>query len=267
MIGCAPGLLWRWPVDCPSVPMGGCACKVESQQSKRLRASGAPPSEALFVLLVRAALWTGLTRARDLIIDSAPILAWGRADPDAALGHAPAHHPRSLLLGYRVHTLLCRGTGLPLLFLLSPANVHDAPFARPLLTWAGRLFSVHPRVIRLDAGYWGLKLIAWIHTVLKAQAVLPWNPKRQKKRDGLPPSWTAEELGKRTSIERFFGRTFIFFHLQHPPVSGWSAVATRVALTYAALWVIALAADQAGRPELIRSPRLVLAHVWEGIEG
>jgi hypothetical protein len=73
----------------------------------------------------------GLTRARDLVIDSAPILAWRRADPDAAFGHAPAHHPRPLLLGYRLHTLLCRGTGLPLLFLLSSANVHDAPFARP----------------------------------------------------------------------------------------------------------------------------------------
>jgi hypothetical protein len=40
----------------------------------------------------------------------------------------------------------------------------------------------------------------------------------------------------------------------------------RVALTYAAVWVIALAAWQAGRPELIRSPRLVLAHVWEAME-
>jgi hypothetical protein len=49
-----------------------------------------------------------------------------------------------------------------------------------------------------------------------------------------------------------------------PPVFGWSAVETRVALTYAAVWVIALAAWQAGRPEFTRSPRLVLAHVWEG---
>jgi hypothetical protein len=72
-------------------------------------------------------------------------------------------------------------------------------------------------------------------------------------------------LGKRTSIERFFGRVLIF-RLQRPSVFGWSAVDTRVALTYAAVWVIALAAWQAGRPELIRSPRLVLAHVWEGVE-
>ncbi len=238
----------------------------KAQQSKRLRAAGAPPSEMLFVLLVRAGVWMGLTRGRDLIIDSAPILAWRRTDPDAAVGHAPAHHPRPLLLGYRVHTLLCRGTGLPLLFRLSTAKVHDAPFARPLLELAVRLLVLRPRVIRLDAGYWGQKLIAWIHSTLGAVAVIPWNPKRQKQRDGLPPTWTAEELSKRTSIERFFGRVLIFFRLQRPPVFGWSAVETRVSLTYAAVWVVALTAWQEGRPNLIRSPRLVLAHVWEGME-
>jgi hypothetical protein len=109
----------------------------------------------LFVLLVRAGLWMRLTRAHDRIIDNAPVLAWRRADPDAAVGHAPAHHPHPLLLGYRLHTLLCRGTGLPLLFQLSRANVHDAPFARPLLQLAVRLFALRPRIIRLDAGYSG----------------------------------------------------------------------------------------------------------------
>jgi hypothetical protein len=61
-----------------------------------------------------------------------------------------------LLLGYRVHTLLCRGSGLPLFFLLSPANVHDAPFAQPLLAWAVRLYQIRPRVIRLDAASVGI---------------------------------------------------------------------------------------------------------------
>jgi hypothetical protein len=54
--------------------------------------------------------------------------------------------------------------------------------------------------------------------------------------------------------------------LQRPPAFGWSAVAMRVALTYAAVWVIAFDAWQAGRPGLIRSPSLVVAHVWEGAE-
>ena len=150
--------LCAWPdlaLACglPPGPDGRPRVPSKAQQSKRLRAAGAPPNEMLFVLLVRAGLWMGLTRGRDLIIDSAPILAWRRTDPDAALGHAPAHHPRPLLLGYRVHTLLCRGTGLPLLFCLSTAKVHDAPFARPLLQLAARLFGLRPRVIRLDAGY------------------------------------------------------------------------------------------------------------------
>src|SRR6266481_2864268 len=132
--------------------------------------------------------------------------------PMLLIWHAPAQHPRPLLLGYRVHTLLCRGSGLPIFFLLSPANVHDAPFAQPLLAWAVHLYQIRPRIIRLDAAYWGLRLIAWIHAVLGAVAVIPWNPKRQKNRSCLPPTWTKEELGKRSAIERFFGRVFLFFH-------------------------------------------------------
>jgi hypothetical protein len=135
-----------------------------------------------------------------------------------------------------------------------------------LLTRAVLLYRLRPRVIRLDAGYWGLRLIAWIHSVLGAVAVVPWNPKRQRNRSCLPPTWTAEELGKRTSIERFFGRVFSLFscfRLQRAPLRGWSAVARRVALTYAATIIVALAAHQAGRPDLIRSPKQVLAHLWE----
>src|SRR5215469_2121632 len=93
-----------------------------SQQCKRGSQAGAPLPEALFVLTVLTALRHRLIGARDLIIDSVPILAWRRADPDAAFGHAPAQHPRRFLRGYRVHTLLCLGSGLPIFFLLSPAK-------------------------------------------------------------------------------------------------------------------------------------------------
>src|SRR5213596_3739503 len=146
-----------------------------------------------------------------------------------------------------------------------PAHCHDTPFARPLLELAVRLYRIRPRIIRLDAGYWGLQLIHWIHATLGAIAVVPWNPKRQKNRSCLPPTWTKEELGKRSSIERFFGRVFLFFHLQRPPLCGWSAIARQVALTYAASIIVGLAAQHAGRPELIRSPKRVLAHSWEGL--
>jgi len=236
-----------------------------SQQWKRAARAGAPPGETLFVLTVKEALRQRVIGARDLIIDSAPLKAWRRADPDAQHDHAPAHHPTAFLRGYRVHTLLCRGSGLPVFFRLAPANGHDAPFAKPLLAAAVTLYALRPCVVRLDAAYWGPALIAWIHTVIGATAVIPFNPKRLKDRSCLPRTWTKEELGKRSSIERFFGRVFLFFRLQRPPLSGWSAVTCQVALTYTAVIVVALTAHDAGRPDLIRSPARVLAHSWEGI--
>ena len=55
-----------------------------SQQCKRGQTAEAPVPEALFILTVLTAIRRRLIGARDLIIDSAPILAWRRADPDAA---------------------------------------------------------------------------------------------------------------------------------------------------------------------------------------
>jgi hypothetical protein len=97
--------LSAWPAlalacGLPVGPDGRPRVPSKAQQSKRLRAAGAPPSELLFVLLVRAGLWMGLTRACDLILDSAPILAWRRADPDAAVGHPPR----------TIHVHSCAGT-------------------------------------------------------------------------------------------------------------------------------------------------------------
>jgi hypothetical protein len=75
-----------------------------------------------------------------------------------------------------------------------------------------------------------------------------------------PPSYQRAVAGRHTSIERFFG-------LQRLPVCGWTAVMQRVALAYAATVVIALAAQQAGRPKLIRSSKCVLSHLWKGPMG
>ena len=38
-------------------------------------------------------------------------------------------------------------------------------------------------LLRLDAGYWGLRLIRWIYAVLGAVAVIPWN--RQQAEESL----------------------------------------------------------------------------------
>src|SRR5579859_2486968 len=56
-----------------------------SQLCKRAKRAGAPPAEMLLIVAVREARRWGLIGARDLVMRSAPILAWR--------GHAPAQHP------------------------------------------------------------------------------------------------------------------------------------------------------------------------------
>jgi hypothetical protein len=45
-------------------------------------------------------------------------------------------------------------------------------------------------------------------------------------------------------------------------ITGWTAIVSQVALTYTATIIVALAAWNAQRPDLIRSPKRVLAHLW-----
>jgi hypothetical protein len=115
-----------------------------------------------------------LMGARDPIID--------RAHASCAFpGDAPTRMPPSVMLppsirGYRVHPLPCRRSSLLIFFLLSPANIHDTPFARLKPSMGGA--SLHyssAHVILLDAAYRGLCLIAWIQATLHAVAIVPWN--------------------------------------------------------------------------------------------
>ena len=66
------------------------------------------------------------------------------------------------------------------------------------------------------------------------------------------------------ALNAFLVVPFCFFTRPRPPLSGWSTMIRQVALTYTATILVALAAQQAGRPDLIRSPKRVLAHTWEG---
>src|SRR5882762_6363850 len=71
---------------------------------------------------------------------------------------------------------------------------------------------------------------------------------------GVWGAFTSWFTGSVNAVGSFFGRVFPFFHLQRPPLCGWSEIASQVALTYAASVIVGLAAQQSGRPDLIRSP-------------
>src|SRR2546428_8048145 len=73
-----------------------------------------------------------------------------------------------------------------------------------------------------------------------------------------------KSLANAAASSASLGAFFSSFTRPRPPLCGWSELASQVALTYAASVIVGLAAQQAGRPDLIRSPKRVLAHLWEG---
>jgi hypothetical protein len=162
-LGARPALAWACGL--PSGANVRARVPSKAQQSKRLHAAGAPARETLFVLMMRGGPWMGLSRARYLIVDGPPCWPGGGLTPTRQSAMPPCIIS-SLLRVHCLHILHCRGTGLSLFFRLSPANVHDIPFARLLLELATRLLRSRLRRIRQEVDYWGLKLIAWIHTVL-----------------------------------------------------------------------------------------------------
>ena len=94
---------------------------------RRLRALGLLPHFLVFVALAMALLKMGLISGWDLIIDNSLLAAWYRHNPDAARSWPWRHRGR--VFGYKVHSIFCRWSYVPLLFVVTPANAHDGPLA------------------------------------------------------------------------------------------------------------------------------------------
>lgn len=225
--------------------------------TRRVRKLGAYPFWLLYLALVWRGHRTGLLHGRDVILDSSLLAAWTKGDPDADWSFpSPVH---GYVFGYKVHVLLDRAARLPLFFLLSPANKNDLPFAYPLL-WFGRFVLALPiHVVRADGAYWGKELVAFIVTILGAHPIIPFNRKRQPlARVRLLVYWPLNYL-VRAAIERFFAAAKRYYGLDPHYRVGWDAVLLQVTLTFCAIFVVALAASELGRPDLRLSPTRVLA--------
>jgi hypothetical protein len=228
-----------------------------AQLSRRVRQLGPYPFWVLSLGLVWRAIRGGLIRGRDVVLDSTLLGAWTRSDPDAAWSYPT---PKGRVFGYKLHVLLDRAARLPILFLLSPANRHDAPFAAPLLALGCWLLGLAIHVVRADGAYWGLGLVRFIVTVLGARPIIPFNRKRQPLARVRHLAWARLSYAARAIIERFFGVAKRHYQLDTAYAVGWEAVLLRVTLTDCSILVVALAAQQAGAPDLRLSPTRVLAH-------
>jgi hypothetical protein len=172
--------------------------------------------------------------------------AWTSQDQDAAWSYPTL---KGRIFGYKIHTLLDRVSGLPIFFLVSPANRHDLPLAYWVLWLARNLFKLPLRIVRADAAYWSLSFIKFMVN-LGAQPTIPFNRKRQPLKQ---IRWLVQKgfhYGTRAIIERFFAVVKRYYGLDGHYTIGFQQVARHVTLTYIATLIVALVARQLHAPHL-----------------
>jgi hypothetical protein len=231
-----------------------------AQYSRRLRALGLLPYFLIFVALVTALLRMGLIKGWDLIIDSSLLAAWYHDDPDAAWSWPSAWKGR--VFGYKVHTILCRWSYLPLLFVVTPANYNDGPLAIPMFAAIVLLYRVRIRVVRADAAYFNYAFLGFVRNVLHASVNIDYNLRRQGKRflaDLFFIRQWRDLMSPRANIERHFAWMKRYFGLKYFRVQGYLAVTQFVFRVYIAALVVAFIATRYQRPELATSRLKVLA--------
>ena len=121
------------------------------QYWERRRALGALPFWLFFLGMVGQLMRLAVIKGTDLILDATTPKAWFHDDSEA--GWSFPKPWQGSVWGYKVHTLLCRWSELPVMILVTPANCQESPLATPLLVLAVVCFGFSVNVVRADAGY------------------------------------------------------------------------------------------------------------------
>ncbi len=226
----------------------------------RRRAIGVMPFWFLFIAFVAQLIYLGVIKGGDVILDATTLQAWFRIDPDADWSYPKPW--KGSVWGYKVHTLLCRWSQLPVMFVVSPANRHDAPFAITLLTLAVSCLGLPITLVRADAAYFSLAIMLFIRHSLNASFVIDYNLRRKGKRFLATlfflDQWSFH-LRPRSNIERHFAWAKRYFGLESAHWLGLIAAYQHVALVYCAMLAVAIIAHRYQRPELAGSKARVLA--------
>jgi hypothetical protein len=168
------------------------------------------------------------------------------------------------VFGYKVHTILCRWSYLPLLFVVTPANCNDGPLAIPMFTAVLLLYQLRIRAVWADAAYFNYAFLGFVHDVLHASVNVDYNLRRQGKRFlatlFFVRQWR-DLMSPRANIERHFAWLKRYFGLKYFRVQGYAAVIQFVFRVYIAALIVAFIAARYQRPELATSRLKVLAFV------
>jgi len=179
----------------------------------------------------------------------------GKSDLDARVGRGR----RGFVLGYKVHTVCCANSELPLAFTVAPCNLNEKRFIKPLLEKMKEQ-NVRFKTVLADAQYDSAKVRKTVEEY-DAEPVIPYR-KSSKVRDALKVGKDFVVHGakrlvnlfrKRVSIERVFSRAKEWLLLDNLRVRGLEQVFIHACLTFSAMLTVALTAIRQHKPNLIRS--------------
>lgn len=230
------------------------------QYWERRRALGIWPFWFFFIAMVGQLSKMRIIHGVDVVMDATTQHAWFHDDPDANWSFPKPW--KGSVWGYKVHTLLCRWSELPIMFLVTPANWQESRMAIPLLSLAVKLFHFPIAIVRADAGYFTYPIMNFIRTVLQAGFVIDYNPRRRGKTALATFSFIRRwrfYLGFRAVIERHFAWAKRYFGLETARWKGLTAAWQHTALVYSVMLGVALTAHRFQRPELAGSRMKVLA--------
>lgn len=231
-----------------------------SQYWERRRALGILPFWFFFVGMVGQLIRLGMIKGTDVILDGTTQRIWFHDDPEA--GWSFPKPWKGSVWGYKVHTLLCRGSQLPILFLLTPANRQESIVAIPLLALAVMLFNLPIALVRADSSYFTVAIMSFIRLTLNDSFVIDYNLRRRGKRF-LATLFFLDQwhfhMRPRATIERHFAWAKRYFGLESARWCGLTAAYQHTALVYSVMLGVALTAHRFQRPELAGSRTKVLA--------
>lgn len=227
----------------------------QSHYSRRVRQLGMTVWVIYFLWLVRQLLAVGMIVGRDLCVDSTTLATEFLQDAEAA------YNTVRKKFGYKVHTVIDRISGLPLWFLLTDGKAHDNPPGVRLLRRIVQIIGRLPEVVRADAAYFSIEFIGLI-LAWGARAAVDYNVRKAGKKFLVPVwfiQWWVHRMGKRSTIERFFGIAKRWYDLEHLRTPGYLGCLRHVLMTYCAILTVALLAHQRGRPAWRLSSKKLLA--------
>ncbi len=227
------------------------------------RRLGEEAYQLIFSQLARMLIESGAMIGKVVAVDSTHIEAYsgramdnvsGRSDPDARVGRGR----RSFILGYRVHTVCCADSELPIAFTIAPCNDNDKLYFEPLLEKTRRL-GVGFKTVVADSQY-NSENVRNATEWLGAEPIIPVRrDSRVRRALRVGRNFVAKGsrrvvrlFRKRWSIERLFGRAKNWLMLDSLRVRGLTEVVIHVSLSLISMLAVAVTAVRTGVPHLVR---------------